>query len=400
MVIQPAISGRRPVFRNGDDGIACYRIPAIVRLPTGRLVAFAEGRVANCGDHGGAIRVVCRTSDDDGVSWGPLITIARNILPDGTEQVAQNPCPVVDTRDPANPHGTLLLMCNKAEQGEVATAAGRAVRRIVVIKSGDGGESWTNERDVTTDVHRPYNPGYTVVYPDAADRYAHPDDWRAQFPSLGHGIQLEHGPVPGRLVVASYTTVGPVSIFEGQSYLLWSDDHGATWQHGEPAPVIGVNESMAVEREDGSILVNYRNYGTPDHTIAPRRGELIWTWDASGTPIPAGHRDIPELPITASGMQGSLIRRRWPDADGPGELLFSTCAHPTERRDLTLWRSTDDGRTWPESWRIEEGPSAYSDLVVLDDDRIGVLFETGGKDGIWWREVTLPPPDPDTRGAG
>lgn len=80
-----------PLFTNGDDGIACYRIPSLVVMGNGELLAMAEARVNNCLDHGGPIRVVARISGDGGQTWGPLIEVARNVLPDGTEQVAQNP---------------------------------------------------------------------------------------------------------------------------------------------------------------------------------------------------------------------------------------------------------------------------------------------------------------------
>ena len=41
-----------PLFINGQDGYACYRIPAIIRTPNGDLLAFAEGRVNGCSDFG------------------------------------------------------------------------------------------------------------------------------------------------------------------------------------------------------------------------------------------------------------------------------------------------------------------------------------------------------------
>ena len=59
-------------------------------MGSGELLALAEGRVNNCLDHGGPIWITARISGDNGQTWGPLIEIARNILPDGTEQVAQN----------------------------------------------------------------------------------------------------------------------------------------------------------------------------------------------------------------------------------------------------------------------------------------------------------------------
>ncbi|HVL23056.1 MAG TPA: sialidase family protein, partial [Thermomicrobiales bacterium] len=90
---------RHRVFVNGEDGYACYRIPSLVAMGNGELLAVAEARRDNCRDHGGVIRVVAKISADGGATWGPLGEIARNVLPDGSEHVAQNPSPVVDLMD-------------------------------------------------------------------------------------------------------------------------------------------------------------------------------------------------------------------------------------------------------------------------------------------------------------
>ena len=41
-----------PVFISGTEGHKSYRIPAIISLPNGDLLAFAEGRVKGAGDFG------------------------------------------------------------------------------------------------------------------------------------------------------------------------------------------------------------------------------------------------------------------------------------------------------------------------------------------------------------
>jgi hypothetical protein len=40
------------VFVSGNEGHKSYRIPAIIDLPNGDLLAFAEGRVHGSGDYG------------------------------------------------------------------------------------------------------------------------------------------------------------------------------------------------------------------------------------------------------------------------------------------------------------------------------------------------------------
>ena len=41
-----------PVFESGKDGHKSYRIPAIIKLNNGHLLAFAEGRVQGASDFG------------------------------------------------------------------------------------------------------------------------------------------------------------------------------------------------------------------------------------------------------------------------------------------------------------------------------------------------------------
>lgn len=380
-----------PIFVNGTDGIACFRIPSLVMMGNGDLLAVAEGRVDNCLDHGGPIRLVGRISRDQGTTWGPVFEIARNLLPDGTEQVAQNPCPVVDLMDPDHPDGKVVLVFNKAEHGERAITERASVRRFFVIESVDHGCTWVNERDITTDVHRPNLPGYTAIHRDAAERYNHPDAWRANFPPVGHAIQLRGGiqerpETRGRLFFAAYTTVGDRGILEGQAYAFWSDDHGATWQHSDVSPIFGVNEMMAVELEDGSVLVNFRNYTTPDATADPVRGQMVHRFDAEGRIIMATeHTEPPELTMPSGGLQGSIQRLTWSDdagSDGQSRILFSGADHPAKRLGMTVWLSEDEGQTWPVRRLVDPGPSAYSDLAVLGDGRIALLYERGGANGI------------------
>src|SRR4051795_5020112 len=73
-----------------DPDYACFRIPAIVRTTKGTLLAFAEGRVLNCGD-AADIDLVVKRSTDGGRTWGPL-----QVVNEGAGDTHGNPAPVVD----------------------------------------------------------------------------------------------------------------------------------------------------------------------------------------------------------------------------------------------------------------------------------------------------------------
>jgi len=46
---------------------------------------------------------------------------------------------------------------------------------------------------------------------------------------------------------------------------------------------------------------------------------------------------------------------------------------------MTVRMSYDEGRTWPVSKVLHDGPSAYSCLTVLPDNDIACLYEAGVK---------------------
>ncbi len=83
------------VFEGGKEGHKIYRIPAIIDLPNGDFLAFAEGRV-NGSDDFGDVNLVMKRSEDGGKSWSAI-----QMLVDYDKLQAGNPAPVVDLHDPA-----------------------------------------------------------------------------------------------------------------------------------------------------------------------------------------------------------------------------------------------------------------------------------------------------------
>ena len=72
--------------------------------------------------------------------------------------------------------------------------------------------------------------------------------------------------------------------------------------------------------------------------------------------------------------QASIRRYRWSNGDKSGVILFSNPAR--KWRDFLMLRmSYDDGMTWPDARMIFPYTTGYSDITVLSDGRIGVLFD-------------------------
>jgi sialidase-1 len=123
-----------------------------------------------------------------------------------------------------------------------------------------------------------------------------------------------------------------------------------------------MNECAVVELSDGRLMMNMRSYrGNNRRAVATSRdgGE---TW---------GH-SIDDPTLIEPVCQASFIR-----FDG-SQLLFSNPASKS-RNKMTVRLSRDEGKTWLDSRQLHAGPAAYSNLTVMSDNSIGIIYERGEK---------------------
>jgi sialidase-1 len=328
------------VFQSGEDGYHTYRIPAIVRAANGALLAFAEGRKNGPGDHGN-IDIMLKRSTDSGRTWGAM-QLVQDEWDDPTAEVwIGNPTPVVDSMDPANP-GRIWLVFTRSNS------------RVFVTSSDDHGATWSERREISATAMRPTW------------------GWYATGPV--HGIQLQRGKYAGRLIIPSDHRERDSESWG--AHILFSDDHGATWQIGAvdtrqtPASV-HPNENVAVELTDGRLYINARD----QHGTDPATRAIAYSRDG-GQSYDAPF--APERSITTPVVQNSVIRLAATDCGDKRNILVYSCpGHHTKRRDLTILASFDECGSWPFRSVLHRGPAAYSDLIQLNGDQIGLLYETG-----------------------
>ncbi len=77
--------------------------------------------------------------------------------------------------------------------------------------------------------------------------------------------------------------------------------------------------------------------------------------------------------------QASFLRYSDPKSSAKASLLFSNPASKNTRRRMTVRLNYDEGKSWPVSRLLDEGPAAYSCLTVLPNGSIGCLYEAGEK---------------------
>lgn len=336
------------VWTSSENGYHTYRIPSVIRAKTGDLLAFCEGRVSSRSD-AGDIDLLMKRSSDGGTTWSDQVIVWN----DGAHTCG-NPCPVIDEST-----GTiwLLLTHNLGTDTEdrIKRRTAGSTRTVWACSSTDHGRTWTAPKNITATTKDPLW------------------GWYATGPGIG--IQIQHGPHAGRMIIPcdhSYdvTPTGNGNPFDYGAHVIYSDDHGATWQTGGTIRP-HANECQTVELADGhgGLLLNARSYFGRSLRIDSRSNDAGITWSD-----PTDAADLVE-PV----CQASLIRHRWPTSDTPGLLLFSNPADPKQRVRLTVRSSSDDGKHWQAAHILHEGPSAYSSLVSLGESEAGCLFEAGTK---------------------
>ena len=191
-------------------------------------------------------------------------------------------------------------------------------------------------------------------------------------PGPGHGIQLTCGAHEGRLIVPFWhrRTGVETPMFE-RGYctcMLWSDDHGQTWQTGSYvgsewyANETRICETLTPEGEC-CLLMQGRRVG--DHN----------RWQMRSYDDGATWQDGMAVPINcANACDCGLLRIN--DGDRMhNAVLISRCSSVESRRDLEIQISLDGGYSYAMRYELPKGDvmPGYSDLTQLPDGTIGLL---------------------------
>ena len=125
------------VFVGGAGGHAVYRIPSILRLSDGMLLAFAEGRDSK--EDNGANDIVMRRSEDGGATWEPVRTVL-----DLPGRSLNNPCVVQVARGAHAGRVLLMFQSYPTGCGEGCVKSGddpATACLTLLVHSDDGGRN-------------------------------------------------------------------------------------------------------------------------------------------------------------------------------------------------------------------------------------------------------------------
>ena len=327
-MIGSALPDECTVFAAGKDGYHTYRIPAVILTASGTVLAFCEGRRNGRSDHGD-IDLLLKRSSDCGATWSHQ----QIVYAEPGEITIGNPCPVVDQHT----RTVWLLFC-------------RNNRDVLATRSTDDGRSWSEPRDITAQIK--------------------PPEWTWYATGPVNGIQLRRGAHAGRLLVPCDHVIGERDACNttGRSHVIYSDDHGESWQLGGSSDP-STDECTAAELSGGRLLLNMRSYR------GMQRRAVAFSEDGGRSWSPP----VDDSALIEPVCQGSLLALPPEQEGGTTRLLFANPAS-VKRENMTIRLSSDEGRGWPVSRGLYAGPSAYSCLTELPGGKIGCLYERGRTD--------------------
>jgi len=334
------------VFEPVEGAYASMRIPALVMTKQGSLLAFCEGRVGTASDWAD-MDMLMRRSTDGGRSWEPIVVV----VPRQGAMPTSNATPIVDA------NGTIHLLYQ------------RGYANCYYIKSTDDGKSWTAPVDITY----------------AFDAFKSEYNWQVLAPGPGHSVQMTNG----RLLVPVWICE-PAKLLPHKSHYpsriatIYSDDTGRTWKRGAILPdvpaVKNPSEHMAVQLEDGRVMLNIRHGGDAHRRAVSFSADGIGNWT----------EPVLDTALFEPVCMASIVRAY---DKGKPVLLFSNpdsrAIVKTPRKNLTIKMSYDEGNTWPVRQVVDTSFAGYSDLAVGTDGTVYCLYETNTVSKGWNYSLVL-----------
>ena len=427
------------LFDAGFHNSISYRIPSLITLKSGVVVAGADQRETIANDSPNSINFTIRRSFDAGATWEDLQTVLSYPGHGATGASVIDSCVVQERRS-----GRLIVLIDHFPGGigqpNAAAGIGVDAEGRYLLHDGAGNQYTWNEDGTVTDAageKTPYHvsergdvtindggeekPGGNVFLADGEDPHQslltartcflqmiYSDDdgatWSAPVnlnqdvkeewmsfcgTSPGTGVQLRSG----RLVVPIYYNGEHKRHFSAA--VVYSDDGGATWKRGK-SPNDGrifegrqidsrtldteagaTHEATLIERADGSLLMLMRNQHPSGKVAAAVSTDGGETW---GEVYFA--QEITEIFCQPNAVP-------WPSEECPERVVFANASQMRPYRGRGVLRlSEDGGRTWIASRTFNPAHYVYQCMTILPDGTLGLLWEREMQ-GLYFTRIPL-----------
>jgi len=275
-----------------------HRIPGMTVTERGTVIIYNEAR--HDGDDWALMDIFAQRSEDGGRTFGERIYLAR-----GSEEINTVNNPVMMQDKNGRIH---FLYCEN-----YSISGGRVLHRT----SNDDGLNWSEARDITSATLPEYRNAFAL--------------------GPGHGICTPDGTiaVPVWLVPRCY---GKPIYSHSPSVIsvLYSVDNGESWQlgdimRGNSVDAVNPSETELALTSDGSVYLNAR--------VDCHRRAVAYSENGYHSYSPLAADSALTDPICFGSCVGY-------SHGGTRGIIFANCDHESERKNVTVKLSLDDGRTW------------------------------------------------------
>ncbi len=393
-------------FLSGTGGSTNFRIPALVTLKNGTLVAAADARWNNTADGYGLDTIVSR-SNDSGLNWS--YTFA-NYLGDNGNQYNESSTAFIDP-SLATDGETIYMLVDLYPTGgfisSIKSGTGFDSDGHLLLSDNSGSSYDYYVGDFTDGTAYIYKTDGTLVSGYTVDAYFNITDtdgtstnlffsdspyqvlctsylyltkstdggatWSAPImlnPKVKKSNEFFYGVGPGGGIVTStgriifpcytYTTA------DGNTSVIYSDDGGSTWTRSDDMTVTTSEASISEVTVNGQkYLYMFTRHG--GYFVSKDNGA---TWGNQQSVIDISYNTGCEL---STLTYSKLI-------DGCPAILLSAPASTSDRTNGKIFVGlvqNDLTINWKYTYSVSTGTYQYSDLAELPDGSIGLLYENG-----------------------
>lgn len=352
------------LYNSSNTKKAPYRIPAIVTMSNGEILAISDYRPGgNDVGNGGEVDIYARISNDNGVTWSgdddtPHDNTSNIIkVADGTSSLAFGDAAVA-----AHPEtGKVMVLCVGGNSTKFASATTSTSNYYTyMFSSSDYGRTWTS-----TNVTSTFKGSNSLLKNKKVC---------SMFFASGRLLVSKHTPgrVYGAILTREYN-----SGYANYNYVFYTDDFGQSWSMlGSDYAISGADEAKLEELPNGDILISSRTSGGRNFNIYSTSTQSWGTQQKVN--FTDGNATNGELMIyrgvykvgETTGATYDIMLQSLPTASNRAKV--SVFYRPVENKQYSV---SEIASGWVKGIEVYDGNSAYSAMTIMPNGEIGFLYE-------------------------
>lgn len=431
-VSENQVSNRTALFYSGYEDSANYRIPAMVTAQDGTIVAAIDQRKTTSADYGD-IDLMVRRSTDGGETWGDPIMLTN--LPSGGSQHSF----IIDSELLVAGDGTIYCLVDMFPESLAlmdynSLKAGSGYKEVdgkkyMILYDADSNEYtlrdngvvYTPEGEVSDYKVTDFGTGTLVKTVDGEEQAAGSiflysganagelsvlkTSYLWLLKSTDNGLTWSDpvditgmvkadwmifcGTGPGRgttttidgkerLIFSIYHTNNVGGLSTQASATIYSDDGGVTWTRGQAAvealgqdpstasSLTQLTENQVIDLGNGNVVMFSRNYSGHAYMSISTDGGATWDSCAPNNAVYDCYCQMSAIVHEYQGKKYLVISN--PNAGGRNNMTIRVT-------DITDGTISTDSADWSYT-TINVGHDQYSCLTSIDENTIGILYET------------------------